>query len=124
MNAPLRLEELQAAQPLRRWYLPVRAKFAIALAVAIAWTVFSVHLARFWMHDLAQATDPLFALWALTFIAFVPGFMNAFLATSLLLDRRPPRRVPLFYPGVSILIAAYNEESGIAATLESIARLT
>ena len=124
MNAPLRLEELQAAQPRRRWYLPVRAKFAIALAVAIAWTVLSVHLARFWMHDLAQATDPLFALWALTFIAFVPGFMNAFLATSLLLDRRPPRRVPLFYPGVSILIAAYNEESGIAATLESIARLT
>jgi biofilm PGA synthesis N-glycosyltransferase PgaC len=124
MNAPLRLEELQAAQPRRRWYLPVRAKFAIALAVAIAWTVLSVHLARFWMHDLAEATDPMFALWALTFIAFVPGFMNAFLATSLLLDRRPPRRVPLFYPGVSILIAAYNEESGIAATLESIARLT
>jgi biofilm PGA synthesis N-glycosyltransferase PgaC len=49
--------------------------------------------------------------------------MNAFLATSLMLDRRPLRRTPLFYPGVSILIAAYNEEAGIAATLESIARL-
>jgi biofilm PGA synthesis N-glycosyltransferase PgaC len=124
MNAPLRLEQLQAAQPRRSIYLPVRAKFVIALGVAIAWTMLSIHLARFWMHDLAEQTNVLVALWALTFIAFVPGFMNAFLATSLLLDRRPARRAPLVYPGVTILIAAYNEEAGIAATLESIARLT
>ena len=44
------------------------------------------------MHDLAALTPRFFALWALTFIAFVPGFMNAFLATSLLLDKRPARR--------------------------------
>jgi biofilm PGA synthesis N-glycosyltransferase PgaC len=123
MNAPLRLEELRAAHPRRQFYVPVRAKFAIALSIAVGWTAFSVYLARFWMHDLARVTDPLFALWALTFIAFVPGFMNAFLAASLLLDRRPPRRTPMFYPPVTILIAAYNEEGGIAATLESLARL-
>jgi biofilm PGA synthesis N-glycosyltransferase PgaC len=105
-------------------YLPVRAKFAFALAVAIAWTAFSIYLARFWMHDLAEQTNAFVALWALTFIAFVPGFMNAFLATSLLLDHRPLRRTPIFYPGVTILIAAYNEEAGIRATLESIARVT
>ncbi len=85
---------------------------------------FSVYLARTWMADLANVTEPLFAMWALTFIAFVPGFMNAFLAVSLLLDRRPQRRTPFIYPGVSILIAAYNEEAGISATLESIARLS
>ncbi|HEV2593648.1 MAG TPA: glycosyltransferase [Sphingomicrobium sp.] len=123
MNAPLRVEQLQAAEQYRRFYLSVRVKFAIALTVAVAWTSFSVYLAQAWMHDLTRETDMMFALWALTFIAFVPGFMNAFLATSLLLDKRPPRRPPLFYPGVSILIAAYNEEAGIAATLESIARL-
>ncbi|QNP44432.1 glycosyltransferase family 2 protein [Sphingomonas daechungensis] len=75
------------------------------------------------MRDLAELTNPFLALWTLTFVAFVPGFMNAFLATSLLLDRRPPRRTPLSYPGVTILIAAYNEEAGLAATLESIANL-
>lgn len=123
MNAPIRIEQLHAAQAYRRFYLSVRVKFAIALAVSIGWTAFSVYLARSWMHDLAKVTNTYFALWALTFIAFVPGFMNAFLATSLLLDRRPARRAPLFYPGVSILIAAYNEETGIAETLESIARL-
>ena len=124
MNAPLRMEQLQAAQQFRRLYLSVRVKFVIALAVATAWMALSIYLARTWMHDLAVLTGPLFALWALTFIAFVPGFMNAFLATSLLLDKRPQRRAPLYYPGVSLLIAAYNEEGGIAATLESIARLS
>ena len=124
MNAPLRLEQLQTARQFRRFYVSVRVKFATAMAVAIAWTSFSIFLARAWMHDLAVLTGPLFALWALTFIAFVPGFMNAFLATSLLLDKRPKRRAPLYYPGVSVLIAAYNEQGGIAATLESIARLS
>ena len=123
MNAPFKVEELQVAPQHRRRYVSVRWKFAIALSVAIAWTMFSIYVAGSWMHDLAGLTHPLFALWVLTFIAFVPGFMNAFLATSLLLDRRPPRRAPMVYPGVSILIAAYNEEAGIGATLESIARL-
>ena len=124
MNAPVRLGEFDAAHARQRFYLPVRAKFLIALAVATAWTMFSVYLARHWMHDLARLTSPFFALWALTFIAFVPGFMNAFLATSLLLDRRPPRLKPAIYPGVSILVAAYNEENGIGATLDSLASLT
>ena len=123
MNAPAKIEDLHLAHPHRRRYLAIRWKFAIALCVATAWTTFSVYVAGAWMRDLGDLTDPLFALWVLTFIAFVPGFMNAFLATSLLLDRRPARRVPLAYPGVSILIAAYNEEEGIAATLASIVQL-
>jgi biofilm PGA synthesis N-glycosyltransferase PgaC len=55
-------------------------------------------------------------------MALVPGFMNAFLIASLVLDRRPPRRRPSRYPAVSILIAAYNEESSIADTLRSLAQ--
>lgn len=124
MNAPMRLQQVQAADPYRRFYLSIRVKFVMALLVAFAWLAFSIYLARTWMDDLSKVTEPLFAIWALTFIAFVPGFMNAFLAVSLLLDRRPLRRTPLVYPGVSILIAAYNEEAGIGATLESIARLS
>jgi biofilm PGA synthesis N-glycosyltransferase PgaC len=123
MNAPVKLEDVRLAHPNRRHYLAIRWKFVIALCVATAWTAFSVYLASAWMRDLGNLTNPLFALWVLTFIAFVPGFMNAFLATSLLLDQRPPRRMPLAYPGVTILIAAYNEEEGIAATLASIVQL-
>ena len=124
MNAPMRVEQVREVDQHRRFYLSIRVKFVIALAAAFAWMAFSIYLARTWMEDLTSVTEPLFAIWALTFIAFVPGFMNAFLAVSLLLDRRPPRRTPLTYPGVTILIAAYNEEAGIGATLESVARLS
>ena len=123
MNAPVKAESLRNAPGFRRRYVSVRSKFNIALTVALVWTAFSVYAASAWMHDLSDLTHPLFALWALTFIAFVPGFMNAFLATSLLLDKRPSRKVPEIYPGVTILIAAYNEEDGIGETLKSIAAL-
>ncbi|HEV2865379.1 MAG TPA: glycosyltransferase [Allosphingosinicella sp.] len=99
----------------------MRFKFVVALAVALIWTLFSVWVSARWMDELGAVTHPLFALVAITFIAYVPGFMNAFLVTSLLLDRRPPRRRQPWYPGVSILIAAYQEEDVLADTLESIA---
>jgi biofilm PGA synthesis N-glycosyltransferase PgaC len=105
----------------RRVYIPVAGKFALALFAALAWLMLSIMLSRPWQASLAESTHPLFALFAITFIAFVPGFMNAFLVTSLLLDRRPRRRRPLAYPGVTVLIAAYQEEAAIADTLRTIA---
>jgi len=123
MNAPVQLKDFQRVDSRRSFYLSIRSKFSIALVVALVWTTLSVYLAGAWMHDLASLTSPMFSLWALTFIAFVPGFMNAFLATSLLLDARPARNKHAIYPGVTLLIAAYNEEAGIKATLRSIADL-
>jgi biofilm PGA synthesis N-glycosyltransferase PgaC len=74
-----------------------------------------------WLRDLGSVTHPAFAVVALTFIAYVPGFMNTFMLFSLLLDRRPPRLLQRVYPGVTVLIAAYQEEEAIARTLQSIA---
>ncbi|QIK79563.1 hypothetical protein G7077_12245 [Sphingomonas piscis] len=91
------------------FYIPIRVKFSIALLVALAWTFFSVWVSGRWMDELGAVTHWLFALIAITFIAYVPGFMNAFLVTTLLLDKRPRRVRPAFYPGVTILIAAYQE---------------
>lgn len=104
----------------RRVYLPQRSKFAIALLFASAWMGFSIIVARPWMDDLAAVTHPFVALWVITFIAFVPGFMNAFLIASLLLDHRPPRFAFETYPGVTVLVAAYNEEAVVKSTLRSI----
>jgi len=104
------------------WYFPVRAKFAVALMIAIAWLGLSTGLAMPWMEDLAKFVGWTFAFLIVAGIALVPGFMTAFLATSLLLDRRPCRVPPTTYPGISILVAAYNEEASIADTLHSIAR--
>ncbi|WP_321931339.1 glycosyltransferase [Paraburkholderia guartelaensis] len=55
-------------------------------------------------------------------IAIFPGGMNAFLMASLLMDRRPRFHAATgTLPGLTVLIAAYNEEASIAQTIESIA---
>jgi len=105
----------------QRRYLPVRAKFAIALSLAVGWLMISIMLGQRWVTALGEQTHPLFALFAVSFIAYIPGFMNAFLVASLLLDRRPPRQRLVIHPGVTILIAAYQEEAAIADTLQTIA---
>src|SRR5688572_29661511 len=68
----------------RRGYVPVPLKYAIAMAFAICWLLFSIWASRPWMEDLGAVTHPLFAITCLTFIAYAPGFMNAFMIVSLL----------------------------------------
>lgn len=113
----------QAAAAHRRGvYIPVRAKFAIAFAISIAWLCISTWLALPWLRDLAALSNWAIAVFAVGGIAILPGFMNAFLIASLMMDRRPSRKPLAVYPGVTILIAAYNEAGSIAETLESIER--
>ena len=106
----------------RRAYVPVPVKYAIAMIFAFAWLLFSIWVSQPWMEDLGNVTHPLFATVCLTFIAYAPGFMNAFMIVSLLMDRRPARVQPAHYPPLSILVAAYQEERTIIHTMASIAR--
>lgn len=103
------------------FYLGVHGKFTLALLASGAWFALTVAIALPWISELSGLIGMALALLAVGGIALVPGFMNAFLIASLLLDRRPPRSQPSRYPAVSILIAAYNEEASIADTLRSIA---
>ncbi len=103
-------------------YLPVAFKFVLSLLVAIAWTIFSIWLSLQWLHELADVIGRPLAVFVITFIAYVPGFMNAFLITTILLDRRPRRRIPEHYPDLSILVACYNESACIAETIQSLAQ--
>jgi len=100
----------------------VPVKYLIAFLIATAWMLFSIWVSRPWMQDLGAVTSPIIALICLTFIAYAPGFMNAFLIMSLLMDARPRRYRPASYPGLTILVAAYQEERTIIHTLASIAR--
>jgi biofilm PGA synthesis N-glycosyltransferase PgaC len=79
-----------------------------------------VVLALPWLHDLAALAGWPLALFIVGGIAVLPGMMNAFLVCGLLLDRRPARKPLVYHPGITILVAAYNEESSIADTLRSI----
>ncbi len=105
-----------------RWYVPIRIKFAIAISAATAWMLLSITLARPWAEALGVWVSMPLAWMIVAGIALIPGFMNAFLLISLALDRRPGHAPLEQYPGLSILVAAYNEEATIVETIESIAR--
>lgn len=104
----------------RKRYVPVWLKFTVALMLALAWAVGSFFLAQRWIGELSQVMGGPLAYLVIFGIAILPGFMNAFLVTGLLLDRRPPRATVAVYPGITVLVAAYNEEDSILSTLESL----
>jgi biofilm PGA synthesis N-glycosyltransferase PgaC len=101
-------------------YVDIRTKFSISLFVAIAWMVFSFLYALPWYQDLSAVIGVVPAYFLITFIAIVPGFMNAFVATALFLDKRPVILADQHYPPVTILVAAYNEGASITNTLNGI----
>ncbi|WP_251372677.1 glycosyltransferase family 2 protein [Polynucleobacter sp. MWH-UH25E] len=80
----------------------------------------SIWLSLPWYSDLATQIGGVFAYFLITMIAIVPGFMNAFVFISLLLDKRPKVIADQRYLPVTILIAAYNEAMSIEATLMSL----
>jgi biofilm PGA synthesis N-glycosyltransferase PgaC len=105
-----------------RPHLSVRTKFLFALLVATAWAALSTLLAERWFEELATHIGYGGSLFVILFVAILPGFMNAFVFASLLVDRRPAHAPLASYPPLTILVAAYNEAGQIGATLDSIAR--
>lgn len=104
-------------------YLPVKAKFTVSVVYAVLWSIFSFYIAEKWTSDLAEYVGFTVAYLIIFGIAIIPGFMNAFLVMSLLLDKRPKRKeAEISYPPITVLVAGYNEEESIASTLESIHR--
>jgi biofilm PGA synthesis N-glycosyltransferase PgaC len=90
------------------------------MIIATLWAITSYMIARQWISELSILIGTPLALLVIFGIAILPGFMNAFLITGLLLDRRPRRKPITLYPDITILVAAYNEEESILSTLKSI----
>lgn len=97
--------------------------FSWSLMLAVAWALFSIWLSLPWLNDLSELTHPALALTVLTFIAYVPGFMNAFLLGTLALRPSALKEDPEHWPGLSILVAAYEEEALIGDTLRTLGSL-
>ena len=98
--------------------------FIAALGIATAWMLFSLWLSLPWLSDLGNLSHPIIAIVVLTFIAYVPGFMNAFLLSSLALRPTSLKQEPETWPGLTLLVAAYHEEKLIGGTLENLSALT
>jgi biofilm PGA synthesis N-glycosyltransferase PgaC len=105
-----------------RRYLPVTAKFVVAQAVSLGWLGVSVWLSQPWLDQLAAAITTVPAVLVVCLIAYVPGWLVAFLAVSLLLDRQPPLRRTHPTDPVTVLVAARNEAERIQETIAYIAR--
>jgi biofilm PGA synthesis N-glycosyltransferase PgaC len=101
--------------------LPLQLKFCLAAACALGWTGLSLWIARDWLADLSHLLGKPLTFALILAMVVIPGMVSAFLVASLAMDRRPARHHIASMPGVSILIAAYNEEASILATLSSIA---
>ena len=106
--------------------------FVVAFSLTIAWVALAVYASDPWRSDLEHAIGPI-AAWVIpTLLAFIPSLIIGFLFFTLILS---PYRFPVLappkgdwpegeWPPVTIVIAAWNEEDSIAATLERIGGLS
>lgn len=101
--------------------LRVAGRFVLAAALATGWLGMSAWLALPWLRDSAHVLGPVPALIMIVFVAWVPGWLVAFLAASLVLDRRPGRRTVSPTDALTIIVAARNEADRIAETIARIA---
>ncbi len=110
----------RGGQNQRRFYLPVKGKFLLSTTFSLAWVSVSWFLAQHWMNDLGQVIGYGPAVVTIFFIALLPGFLNAHILSSVVLDKPPPLSLNLNFPKISLLIAAYNEAKNIAETFRGI----
>lgn len=101
-------------------YFSVTVKFMFSLLISSLWLITCFWISIPWIKDLAVYVTLIPAGIIVFSIALIPGFMYMFLVISYLTDNRKTRIYTGDYPGISILIAAYNEANNIASTLISI----
>ena len=96
-------------------------KYIFALFFSFIWLSISIYLSLPWIEEISIHIGK-FISWGLVIgISLIPGIALSFIGISLYLDKRPKfiaKKEKL--PPISILIAAYNEESCIYYTLKSI----
>jgi len=106
----------------RPLYVSLRLKLVLVIAIALGWAGFSLWLALPWISELGQSITLPLAIAVIFGIAIVPGYLNANLIASLLIDRPPPLRFDLDFPGVTVVIACFNEEETIEETIDYVAQ--
>lgn len=107
---------------IKAYYIPVKMKFVLSHMFAFLWTGLSIYLSIPWMKDLAKIVTMPLAILIIAGIAYLPGYMNAFMVVSLIFDKQPPFKDENPKKDISILIAARNEAENIENTLSYLAK--
>ncbi len=102
-------------------YVSVGSKFIFALAGASVWLGVSIWISTPWVRGLATHITIVPALVIVSLLAFVPGFVVAFLVVGLAFDRQPALKSSAPTDPITVLVAARNEERAIADTVRSLA---
>lgn len=101
-------------------YISVKMKFVLCTLLALSWMILSIFIALPWIGELSMYIGNILSWIVISGIAIIPGFMNAFLLSGLLFDKRPKFDKCLKLEPISILIACYNESANIVDTIKSI----
>lgn len=109
-------------QERRPLYVALHLKLFLVVGIALAWAGLSFWLAMPWIEDLAASITLPLALAVIVGIAIVPGYLNANLIASLLIDHPPPLRFDLEFPALTVVIACFEEEGTIEETLDYVAK--
>lgn len=102
-------------------YISVYMKFLISQMIAILWLIISIYLSTPWIDDLGAILGKTAAIFIIAGIGYIPGYINAFVVTSLIFDRQPKYVTTNPYDDVTIIVACRNEEKQINQTLQYIA---
>ncbi|MDF2535251.1 MAG: icaA [Bacillales bacterium] len=104
----------------KAYYLTVNLKYGISHSLSCGWVLISIYLSMHWLKDLSTIVSLPVSILIISGIAYIPGYMSAFLVVSLLLDRQPNFKIESPAEPITVLIAAYNEEESIYNTLNYI----
>ena len=121
MQNNININQDKDVQYKKNFYISVPVKFLVGHTFSLIWTVFSIYLSRNWVKDLSTIVPFFASIIIITGIAYIPGYLNTFLVSSLLLDRQPAFKNLYPEEDVTILIAARNEADRISDTLSYIA---
>lgn len=94
--------------------------FLISIMISLFYLVLSIFINVNWIYDIACYFGYFVAIYLVTFIALIPGFVFIFTLISLLFDKKKKKINPQKEEDVTILIPVYNAKNLIKETLESI----
>ncbi len=114
----IKLEQPQERKPGR--YISVNEKFWIGHSIAFMWLLFSIVISIPWINDLSLLVGKIGAILIIAGIGYIPGYVNAFMVVSLLLDRQPPFKTLNPEDAVTIVVPCRNEGKNIGETLRYI----
>ena len=102
--------------------------FIFSITISLLWAMISVYMARLWFNDITIALEfmgpfaPIMSGIMIGGIAIVPGFLNAFLVSSLLINNTKDDYIGIdnIIEPVTVLVPIHNEEKIIYEVIEKI----